>query len=75
MMDALLGLAVFADNSDFTVEIDGTTPGSGHDQLVVMGTVTIGNNVALNHSGTFVPSGGEEFIIIDNNGTGDAAMI
>jgi len=72
------GSVTFSDNSSFNLEIGGTTTGSGagfHDQLTVSGTVTIGNNVALNRaafddgSGSdFVPQPGEQFVIIDTTG-------
>lgn len=67
----------FADNDTFEVELGGTSPGDAatdHDQINVTGTVTIGANVTLTTSviGAFVPFAGDEFIIIDNDGTGDA---
>ena len=72
------GSVTFADNSSFDVEIGGTTVGSGadfHDQLVVTGTVSIGENVMLTRAvfddGTgseFEPSPGDEFVIIDSTG-------
>ncbi|MBC8506384.1 MAG: sortase [Anaerolineales bacterium] len=67
------GNFAFTDNSSFDVEIGGTTPGdaaNNHDQIVVNGTVTIGSNVSLNTSAfnSFVPSAGDSFTIIDNDG-------
>ncbi len=61
--------------STFTAELQGTTPGTGHDQYVVNGagnTITLGNatlNVQLLTG--FTPSGGDQFMIIDNQ-TGNA---
>ena len=63
----------FADSSNFTVQLGGTPPtdGSGpgaNDQLNVVGTVTIGNNVALAVSGlSYTPVGGEAFVILKND--------
>lgn len=52
------------------IEIGGTTPGSGHDQLVttfVSDTASInGCHLALTLSGGFVPSVGQQFRILDN---------
>ncbi|MGZ0171721.1 MAG: tail fiber protein, partial [Planctomycetales bacterium] len=64
----------FGDNSSFDVELGGPTPGNttnDHDQLNVAGTVTIENNVTLNTIlfGGFVPSSGDSFVIINNDGT------
>ena len=67
------GSVDFTDGSTFTVEIGGTTPGStdtDHDQLVVIGTVTIAANVTLDTSSwsSFSPSQGGDFVVIDNDG-------
>ena len=64
---------VFANNGTFTVEIGGTSPGtanSNHDQVDVVGRVTIGENVTLNPMAwnSFVPSLGDTFTIINNDG-------
>ncbi len=69
----------FADNSTFEVEIGGTTAGNtdtNHDQLNVVETsgqsfVTIGNNVTLANIqwNGFVPAVGDEFTIVNNEGT------
>ncbi|MBN2474271.1 MAG: hypothetical protein JXB62_06670 [Pirellulales bacterium] len=57
-----------ADDSAFDVEIGGTTPGD-HDQLVITGSVTLGNNVTLSLSAWdgFVPLPGDEFVLIAND--------
>jgi hypothetical protein len=64
----------FADGATFEVEIGGTTAGNtnnDHDQLNVTGTVTIGDNVTLDTQQflTFVPTSGDEFTIINNDGS------
>jgi hypothetical protein len=66
-----------AANDTVEIEVGGTSPGEAatdHDQINVTGTVTIGANVTLTTSviGAFAPFAGDEFIIIDNDGTGDA---
>lgn len=68
----LAGGVDFKNDSDFEVEINGVLPGNGagnHDQLDVVGTVTIGTGVALNLSGTHIPMLGQEFVIIENDGS------
>jgi hypothetical protein len=67
------GNFAFASNDTFEVEIGGTDPGNSatdHDQIDVTGTVTIGNNVTLDLSafGGFLPSGIDEYVIINNDG-------
>ncbi|MBI1373590.1 MAG: tandem-95 repeat protein, partial [Phycisphaera sp.] len=61
------------DDDTLSIEIGGTTPGSAstdYDQVAVAGGVTIGANVALNLSAKspFVPTGGETYTILDNDG-------
>lgn len=69
------GSVTLQPNSTFAVEVGGPAPGntaSDHDQLMVSGNVVIGANVTLAIAAFdgFVPSAGQEFIIIDNDGTG-----
>jgi fibronectin-binding autotransporter adhesin len=54
-------------SSIFAVELNGVTPGPGHDQLNVSGSVTLGN-AALNVSVGFTPSPGSPIIILQNDG-------
>ncbi|MDY6986881.1 MAG: Calx-beta domain-containing protein [Thermodesulfobacteriota bacterium] len=66
------GNVSFIDNSNFDLEIGGTSAGIGagfHDQLNVSGTVVIGDNVTLLQSsfGGFVPVLGNSFVIINND--------
>ncbi len=67
----------FADDSSFTVQIGGTTPGTAnnqHDQLDAdNGDVIIGENVTLHLSAFdgYLPTAGDTITIIDNEG-GDA---
>jgi len=50
------------------VELNGTTPGSGYDQLNVQGTVTL-SGVTLSASLNYASSVGDQFVIINNDGT------
>ena len=63
----------FGDDTVFEVEIGGTTPGNtnfNHDQLDVVGTVSIGNNVTLETIQwlNFAPPAGSTYTIIENDG-------
>jgi autotransporter-associated beta strand protein len=49
------------------VELNGTTPGSGYDQLSVNGSVTL-NTAALSVTLGFTPAIGNTFTIINNDG-------
>jgi autotransporter-associated beta strand protein len=56
---------------DFIVELNGTTPGSGYDQLNVRGAVSLGGatlNVLPNFSPLDAPVDGTVFTIINNDG-------
>jgi len=58
-------------SSLFIVELNGTTPGSGYDQLNVRGTVALGGaplNFAPGFSPLDSPSEGTQFTIINNDG-------
>ena len=54
-------------NSDFTVELNGETPGVGYDQLKVAGTASLGGctlNVTVGSG--FVPTAGVPLVILTN---------
>jgi fibronectin-binding autotransporter adhesin len=55
-------------SSTFAVEINGTAPGSGYDQLIVTGQIIL-SGAALTGSTGFVPSPGATFVVINNSGT------
>lgn len=57
----------------FEVDLNGLSPGSGHDQVNVIGSVNLGNGIATltGHLNGFVPAGGDSFVIISNDGTSD----
>lgn len=55
-------------NSVFNVILNGTTAGTGYSQLVVAGTVDLGEAV-LDRTLGFTPTANEQFTIIDNTGS------
>ncbi|MBT3374776.1 MAG: hypothetical protein HN406_04215, partial [Lentisphaerae bacterium] len=61
------GSIVLDSNSTFSIELDGTAAGTGYDQLVVTGTVSLGN-ATLSGTLGFAPTPGDKFRIIDNDG-------
>ncbi|MBI1315113.1 hypothetical protein GC176_27800, partial [bacterium] len=78
--DSGLARIITADNLQFnasgssaaiTYNIDGTGAGTTYDQLDVTGSVDLGN-ATLNVDWGFTPSAGDEFILIDNDGSADA---
>ncbi len=56
--------------STLDVEITGTTAGTEYDQIQVTGTVDI-TGTTLNIISAFTAAAGNEFLLIDNDGTGD----
>lgn len=64
------GDVAFSSSGDFYVELAGTTPCSGHDQLVVVGTNNLGNAVlhVVNNFPPGEPSIGDQFVILSNDG-------
>jgi len=55
-------------STTLAIELNGTTPGSGYDQLSVNGSVTL-NNVSLSVTLGFTPALGTSFTLINNDGT------
>src|SRR5262249_30077961 len=53
--------------SALAIDLTGTTPGSGYDQLKVTGTVNLGG-ATLTPTLTFAPASNTVFTIIDNDG-------
>jgi autotransporter-associated beta strand protein len=60
------GTLTMAAGSTLAMDISGTTPGSGYDQVKVTGAVNLGATLALNVSG--LVAGSQSFILIDNDG-------
>jgi len=64
------GNVTFNTGSSFTVKLNGATPGTQHDRLVVAGDVTLGNaTLAGTVGGGFTPTATTQLFIIDNQGT------
>ncbi len=61
-------------NDTLEMEINGTTPGSGFDQFVVNGTVAL-NGADLNLIDGYDPVHGDQFLLVDNDGTESVASI
>jgi hypothetical protein len=61
----------FSATGTLYLDINGITPGVSHDQIRVTGNVSLGTQKTLNLrlSSTFVPSLGQEFVLIDNDGS------
>jgi hypothetical protein len=53
-------------SGDLHVDLDGLTPGTGHDQLIVTGDVSLAGSLTLALG--FTPNFGDMFEIIDNQG-------
>jgi autotransporter-associated beta strand protein len=61
---------VFNAASEFNVEINGSNPGSGYDQLNVRGTNNLaGATLNVSVGPTFIPADGEALTIINNDGS------
>lgn len=61
------GNLTLASGSTATMEIDGTTAGTEHDQIAVTGTVTI-SNATLTVVLGYTPSVGHSYVLIANDG-------
>lgn len=60
----------FAAQADFFVELNGSAPGTGYDQLNVRGTNQLGGSTLhLSVGAGFAPSEGDRLIIINNDGS------
>lgn len=62
------GNVTFASTGTYRVELNGTAVGTGYDQLLVTGTVALGN-ATLNATLGFSSTGGTQYIILSNDGT------
>lgn len=61
-----VGNTTFSSGSTFVVEVNGTTAGTGYDQLNVTGTINLGG-ATLSLSGSFTPSASQTYTIIAND--------
>ena len=62
------GSVTFNSGSIFSVELNGTTVGTGYDQLNVTGTVDL-NGATLDAILGFTPAAGATFVIVNNDGS------
>lgn len=53
----------------FLIDIQGTVPGTSYDQMVVNGTVNLGNSTLTITTTSFTPVSGNEFVLISNDGS------
>ncbi|MDF0717303.1 BspA family leucine-rich repeat surface protein, partial [Muricauda sp. 334s03] len=56
------------DNNNNDFEVNGPTPGTEHDQIVVNGTVTIATGTTLNLIGGYANADTDEIILVSNDG-------
>jgi autotransporter-associated beta strand protein len=60
--------------STLIMELDGTTPGSGYDQLDISGLATLNGTLVLTYLDDFSPSVGDSFEILEGRTTGEFAL-
>lgn len=53
----------------YEFELGGTTACDGYDQIKVTGTVQISGTLEVSRYNNFVPTAGQKYVIIDNDGT------
>jgi fibronectin-binding autotransporter adhesin len=56
-------------DTSFRAEVRGTTAGTGHDQLIVAGTVNLNNAILIADFENFNPPAGSSFTILSNDGS------
>ncbi|SFJ26696.1 FG-GAP-like repeat-containing protein [Planctomicrobium piriforme] len=61
-----VGSLTLKSNSQFQVELNGSTPGTGYDQIISANGVSLGNSRLVVSSG-YTPAAGQEFVIVKNN--------
>jgi hypothetical protein len=61
--------------STLIMELGGTTPGTGYDQLDIFGLATLNGTLVLSYLDGFSPSAGESFEIFDGPTTGSFSQI
>jgi T5SS/PEP-CTERM-associated repeat protein/autotransporter-associated beta strand protein len=63
-----LGLLGLANSSVLVLDVAGTTPGGGHDQLRVAGQAWMDGTLALDFAGGFVPQAGQSLVLMSYAG-------
>ena len=61
--------------STLIMELDGTTPGSGYDQLDISGLATLNGTLDVNLLGGFSPSAGQSFVLFNGPTTGSFSQV
>jgi len=64
------GSVTYSAGTFFDIELNGTTPGTQHDQLVAVGSVAL-NGATLNPTIGYIPTFGDAFTIVNNDGNAD----
>ena len=64
------GTFSLASNALLSVNLAGAAPGSGYDQILVSGAVTLGGNLRVTLANGLTPTLDESFTLIDQTGTG-----
>lgn len=60
---------VFQAGGSLAIEIGGSVPGAGHDQIAVRGTVQLANSLLQpTLTSGFLPASGDTFVILNNDG-------
>jgi T5SS/PEP-CTERM-associated repeat protein len=62
---AVVGSLSFTPTSTLLMELGGTAPGSGYDQLQASGSLTLGGALQVSLINGFIPSAGQSFNILD----------
>jgi autotransporter-associated beta strand protein len=57
----------FQSNASLAIQLNGTTAGSGHDQLKVLGTVALAGSLNVTLGTGYTPAIGDTFTILDND--------
>ncbi len=61
-----VGNVTFSPTSTLIMELGGTTPGSGYDQLQSTGTIALGGTLQISLINGFVPAAGQTFDLFDS---------
>ena len=69
------GNITFQTSSNLSVELGGTTAGTGYDQLVTSGTASLNGTLNVSFINSFVPSSGNTFTIISGARTGTFSSV
>ncbi|MCI0332736.1 MAG: hypothetical protein L0228_05895, partial [Planctomycetes bacterium] len=68
-------VSLFSSAAFFEFEVNGSTPGSQHDQLNVTGSIAAAISVGLNASGTITSSPGQQIVLVNNDGNDPVGFV